>query len=102
MIVSMHISKIKAGVYEVYIEVGGVEITGRTVHASVSEAIFQVASDLPYNIASFVHIFYGALSCGTESVNRMKTQATLIANEIMQLVAAVRQDEEERATVKVV
>jgi hypothetical protein len=100
MIVKMHISKVEAGAYEVCVEDGGVEITGREVYASVSEAIFETANNVPYEIASFFNIFYGALSCSTESVHRMKTQATVIADEIMQLVAAVHQDEEERAAEK--
>jgi hypothetical protein len=96
MIVKMHISRIETGAYEVCMEDGGVEITGQAVYASVSDAIFETGSNVPYEIASFVHIYYGALSCGTESVHRMKTQATIIADEIMELCAAVHRDKEQR------
>jgi hypothetical protein len=88
--------KIQSGVYEVRIEDSGVEITGREKYASVSEAISEVGNNVPCEIASFVHIYYAALPCSTESVHRMKTQATAIADEVMQLVAAVHKDRDER------
>jgi hypothetical protein len=97
MIVTMNITKLDASLYEVRLEDGGVEMFDATVYGSVSEAIFETGRDIPHELAGFVHLYYGALSFGTVSVHRLQTQATIIADEIMQLVAAVHRDEDERS-----
>lgn len=80
--------KINTGIYEAHVRADSVAIAEPSIHNSIAE----VGNDIPQNIATYLVIYFAGVTVGTTSVNRMKKESALIADELVKLAKEVELD----------
>lgn len=96
MVPELHIGKVHRGMYEARLTGSGVEITESTLHDTIAAAIKGIGESFPPDISEFLEIRYVDISIGVHSLARMKTEASGLADHLVELAATVWQSEEER------
>lgn len=97
MIPKLQVIKVEPGCYEARLSDGDVEITDATLHATIAAALRHVAIDMPDDFAHFVDVHYSGASVGTIGTLRLAAEAEVVADRLVELVAAVHRSEEELA-----
>ncbi|WP_143684798.1 hypothetical protein [Variovorax sp. KK3] len=96
MIPELHISKVQSNLYEARLLDGKEEIFPSEFYESITDAIRGVAEDFPAEISEFLEVGYVDVSIGTQWVGKMKAEPAALAEQLVNLAAAVWQSQEER------
>jgi hypothetical protein len=95
MILKLDLRKIESGAYEAY-------CTGQvapSVHDSIAAALRHYGQDIPAEFARFVEVRYHEVSLGTTKITRLTNEPELMAQELVDLTAAVYSSIEEMKVV---
>jgi hypothetical protein len=96
LIPELNIVKLTTGIYEAHVRVDSVAITDPSIHNSIAEAIAEIGSDIPENIATYLVIYFAGVTIGTTSVDRMQKESELIADELVKLAKEVEFNRHQR------
>lgn len=91
MILVLYLEKLHAGTYQATVRGGGMDVTASTVHASLSEALLEVARSVPPEFAQFIEPRYAGCTTGTVSLDEVLDGHEQIAAALVQLAAMTRQ-----------
>lgn len=97
MVPELYIDKAQRGWYEATLTAGGVEITtSPTMHESISAAIKDFGETFPSEFSEFLELRYFDVSIGMHTLARMRAEPEQLAQQLVDLAAAVWRDAEER------